>query len=106
MKDVSLKEKLRRGGAVLLVTMVCLTGLVGCGPEKPAAGGGGKPGSSQTDPNKKGGLIPGGKITDGKITGGKDAGSKDNGSKDNGSKDNGGKPKPPATGKAGSKGGN
>ena len=105
MKDVSLKEKLRRGGAVLLVTMVCLTGLVGCGPEKPAAGGG-KPGSSQTDPNKKGGLIPGGKITDGKNTGGKGAGSKDNGGKDNGSKDNGGKPKPPATGKAGGKGGN
>ena len=106
MKDVSLKEKLRRGGAVLLVTMVCLTGLVGCGPEKPAAGGGGKPGSSQTDPNKKGGLIPGGKITDGKNTGGKDNGGKDAGSKDNGGKDNGGKPKPPATGKAGGKGGN
>lgn len=106
MKDVSLKEKLRRGGAVLLVTMVCLTELVGCGPEKPAAGGGGKPGSSLTDPNKKGGKDTGGKITDGKNTGGKDAGSKDNGGKGAGSKDNGGKPKPPATGKAGGKGGN
>ena len=110
MKDVSLKEKLRRGGAVLLVTMVCLIGLVGCGPEKPAAGGG-KPGSSQTDPNKKGGKDTGGKITDGKNTGSKDnggkgAGSKDNGGKGAGSKDNGGKPKPPATGKAGGKGGN
>ena len=125
MKDVSLKQKLRRGGAVLLVTMVCLTGLVGCNPDKAAAGGGSKPGSAQTDPNKKGGLIPGGKITDGKNVGGKDAGSKDNGgkgagskdnggknagknagSKDTGNKDNGGKPKPPVTGKAGGKSGN
>ena len=131
MKDVSLKQKLRRGGAVLLVTMVCLTGLVGCGPDKAAAGGGNKPGSTQTDPNKKGGLIPGGKITDGKNAGGKDAGSKagggkdagnkagggkgagskdnggkDAGSKDTGNKDNGGKPKPPVTGKAGGKSGN
>lgn len=91
MKDVSLKQKLRRGGAVLLVTMVCLTGLVGCNPDKAAAGGGSKPGSAQTDPNKKGGLIPGGKITDGKNVGGKDAGSKDNGGKGAGSKAGGGK---------------
>jgi len=116
MKDISLKQKLWRGGAILLATAVCLTGLVGCSPEKKPSGKGGKPGSSQTDPGKNSSLNTGGKSSDSKNGTGKiDSGKTSTGKKDSGKIDSGktntgknstGKPKPPAAGKPGGQNGN
>lgn len=35
MNDNKLKQKVQRGGALLLVAVMCFTGLVGCGTKKP-----------------------------------------------------------------------
>ena len=34
MNDNKLKQKVQRGGALLLVAVMCFTGLVGCGAKK------------------------------------------------------------------------
>lgn len=53
MNDNKLKQKVQRGGALFLVAVMCLTGLVGCGTKKPDKDLNKKPGTTQVEPNKK-----------------------------------------------------
>ncbi len=53
MNDNKLKQKVQRGGALLLVAVMCFTGLVGCGTKKPNKDLNKKPGTTQVEPTKK-----------------------------------------------------
>ena len=79
MNDNKLKQKVQRGGALLLVAVMCFTGLVGCGTKKPNKDQNNKPGTTQVEPSKK----PASSKTDGKTdTDKKDTGKTDTDKKD------------------------